>query len=91
MMRSLNLLSAKPVLYVANVDESELTKADTISADLAKRINHNPEDVIIVSAKLKLSLLSSRQLMPQPTSKTSASPNPASTASFVRPSPPWGS
>ncbi|MEK7518953.1 MAG: redox-regulated ATPase YchF, partial [Patescibacteria group bacterium] len=56
MMRSLNLLSAKPVLYVANVDESELTKADTISADLAKRINHNPEDVIIVSAKIEAEL-----------------------------------
>lgn len=56
MVRSLNLLSAKPVLYVANVDEAELAKADTISADLAKRINRHPEDVIVVSAKIEAEL-----------------------------------
>ncbi len=56
MVRSLNLLSAKPVLYVANVDEAELAKADGIATDLAKRIHRNPEDVIVVSAKIEAEL-----------------------------------
>lgn len=56
MVRSLNLLSAKPVLYVANVDEAELVKAEAIGAHLAKRINRNPEDVIVVSAKIEAEL-----------------------------------
>jgi hypothetical protein len=56
MVRSLNLLSAKPVLYVANVDEAELQRADAIQTELAAKLNRKPEDVIVVSAKIEAEL-----------------------------------
>ena len=56
LVRSLNLLSAKPVLYVANVDEAELSRASAVNAELSQRMHRSPQDIIVVSAKIEAEL-----------------------------------
>ncbi|MEK7631628.1 MAG: redox-regulated ATPase YchF [Patescibacteria group bacterium] len=56
LVRTLSLLSGKPVLYVANVDESELKRAPAIQAELAAKLQRNPADIIVVSAKIEAEL-----------------------------------
>lgn len=54
--KTLALLSGKPVLYVANVDEAELQRADTIQTELAAKLKRNPADIVVVSAKIEAEL-----------------------------------
>ncbi len=54
--KPLNLLTAKPVLYVANVDEAELARAATIQAELANRLHQKASDIVVVSAKIEAEL-----------------------------------
>lgn len=55
-IRTLSLLSGKPVLYVANVDEHELQRAEAIQTELAAKLKHRPEDIVVVSAKIEAEL-----------------------------------
>lgn len=54
--RELGLLTAKPVLYVVNVDESALTAHRTVQADQATALGVDPTDVVVVSAKIESEL-----------------------------------
>ncbi|MEK7570438.1 MAG: redox-regulated ATPase YchF [Patescibacteria group bacterium] len=55
-IRTLSLLSGKPVLYVANVDENELQRAGAIQTELAAKLNRRAEDIVVVSAKIEAEL-----------------------------------
>lgn len=55
-IRELQLLSGKPVLYVVNVDEAELKNAEVIQKKLAAECKLNPDDVLAISAKIESEL-----------------------------------
>jgi GTP-binding protein YchF len=55
-LRSLFLLTRKPVLYVANVDESGLAGSDPRAAALAETVG--PESVLVLCCRLEADLLS---------------------------------
>lgn len=55
-IRALSLLSGKPVLYVANVDEADLKRTEAIQNELAEKLKHQPTDIMVVSAKIEAEL-----------------------------------
>ena len=55
-IKNLSLLSGKPVMYVANVDEAELKNAEAIRRDLAGKLKRRAEDIVVVSAKIEAEL-----------------------------------
>ncbi len=55
--KELGLLTAKPIIYIVNVDETEVGNAD-IRAKLAEEIGINPNSIVIVSAKIESELSS---------------------------------
>ncbi len=53
----LGLLTAKPVLYVANVDEDSASHGNALSAAVAERAASEGAEAVVVSAKLESELL----------------------------------
>lgn len=51
--RLLGLLTAKPIVYVINVDEGEIGKQDELTASYAARLQVGEGDIVIVSAKIE--------------------------------------
>ena len=76
MIRELDLLTLKPILYVANVSEEEA--ADASGNPHVKALTEYAEkegaQVITISAKSKRTLLPCRQTKPRSTLKWKASP-----------------
>lgn len=56
LIRELQLLSGKPVLYVINADEAELKNADTLQKQFAEANKFNVEDVLVISARIEAEL-----------------------------------
>jgi GTP-binding protein YchF len=54
--KELNLLTAKTIIYAVNVDETELSKAETLTIDLARDLNVDPDKILIISAKIESEL-----------------------------------
>ncbi|MFA6953991.1 MAG: DUF933 domain-containing protein, partial [Patescibacteria group bacterium] len=44
---------SKPVIFVANIDESEISKADTIQQNLAEQTGKILGNIIVISAKIE--------------------------------------
>jgi ribosome-binding ATPase len=59
LIRDLHLLTMKPVLYVVNVDEAELSalSAGELALNYAKDLQVSPKDMVIVSAKIEAELM----------------------------------
>ncbi len=53
---ALQLLTAKPVLYVCNVDEGSVVSGNALSADVAARAEQEGAGVVIISAKIEAEL-----------------------------------
>ncbi len=56
LVKSMSLLSGKPVVYVANVDEKDIANAAAIQMDLASKLHREAKDVIVISAKIEAEL-----------------------------------
>jgi len=56
--QELGLLSAKPEIFVLNVDEGELQKADALVTQYAAELGVRSEQIVIVSAKIESELSS---------------------------------
>ncbi len=56
LIKEMNLLTGKPVIYVANVAESEIAKAEQIQTELAKSLNQPAKDFVVISAKIEAEL-----------------------------------
>lgn len=54
--RELNLLTAKTVIYIINIDESELSRYDELVQKYAGELSVSPEEIILVSAKIESEL-----------------------------------
>lgn len=52
-IRSLNLITSKPVLYVCNVNEEDAAKGNQYSAMLAKRAEEEKAPMLVISAKIE--------------------------------------
>ncbi|HZZ98372.1 MAG TPA: redox-regulated ATPase YchF [Candidatus Saccharimonadia bacterium] len=56
--RELGLLTAKPRLFVLNVDEGDLAKADELRKKYAAELDVDSEDCVVISAKIESELAS---------------------------------
>lgn len=56
--RELGLLTAKPMLYIINVDETDAGKVDEMTARFSQELAVPEEDIIIISAKIESELSS---------------------------------
>lgn len=54
----LNLLTAKHIVYVINVDEGEVKNQDQIRTTMAEQLNVQPADIVVISAKIESELAS---------------------------------
>lgn len=54
--KELSLLTSKPILIVLNVDESQLSKAESVEQEFSKDMDHDVNSVIAVSAKIEAQL-----------------------------------
>jgi GTP-binding protein YchF len=53
LMRMLHLLTAKPVLYVCNVDEDSADKGNALSEAVAKRAGEEGAEAVVISAAIE--------------------------------------
>lgn len=53
LIREMSLLSGKPVIFVANIDEADITKAGDIQKILADKTGRKPNDFTVISAKIE--------------------------------------
>ncbi len=53
LLKELSLLTAKPVLYVCNVDENSLKRGNQYTQNLAKAIQNEKAEMILVSADIE--------------------------------------
>jgi ribosome-binding ATPase len=51
--KQLGLLTAKDILYVVNVDESQVAKQDELTQKFASILEVSPDDIVIISAKIE--------------------------------------
>lgn len=52
-VKSLNLITSKPVLYVANVNEDEAVNGNNYSAEVSKRASLENSPMVLISAKIE--------------------------------------
>ena len=58
LIKSLNLITSKPVLYVCNVNEEDAAKGNDLSKEVIKKAEEEKAPVIIISAKIEEELAS---------------------------------
>jgi ribosome-binding ATPase len=58
LIKSLNLITSKPVLYVSNVNEEDAAKGNALSEEVLKKAEEEKAPVIIISAKIEEELAS---------------------------------
>lgn len=52
-IKSLNLITSKPILYVCNVNEEDAAKGNSYSEEIAKKASAEKAPMIIISAKIE--------------------------------------